>query len=164
VRPFDAMVVDAALHHLGKPYIWGGHGTSAWTPTGLVSMQSFAGCPEAYDCAGLVTTSIFEATIGKTDWRNSHNAQTLYDMLPPAVPGEAPDSFRLRFYGSGDKEVVHIAFQLGAADRMLILQAGGGGSSTTSYAEAVRRGACVSLGHTERGDYLGSRSINAVPH
>ena len=164
MRPFDALVVDAALHHLGKPYIWGGHGTSAWTPTGLVSMQSFAGCPEAYDCAGLVTTSLFEATFGKLDWRNSHNAQTLFDALPSSVPGEPPDSYRLRFYGSDEKQVVHIALQLGTGDRMLILQAGGGGSSTTSYAEAIRRGACVSIGHTERADYLGSRSLLAVQH
>ena len=164
MRPFDALVVDAAIHHLGKPYIWGGHGITAWTPNGLVSMAKFAGCPEAYDCAGLVTCSLFEATAGRTDWRNSHNAQTLYDALPTNTPGEAPDSFRLRFYGADDKHVVHVSLQLGAADRMLVLQAGGGGSSTTSYAEAIRRGACVSLGHLERGDYLGSRSLLAVPH
>lgn len=151
---FERDFISTALKQLGAPYIWGGHGDVVWTPKNPVGMQKAAGCPRGFDCAGLVTWTVHQ--ISTTDLTNSWNAQTMWDRLPEA----APDSFALALYGSRADLIQHVAVVLGNTN--LLLQAAGGDSTTTSYTEAVRRSACVSVGYRGRQDLLGYRSLAAL--
>lgn len=144
--------LECAIHQLGKPYIWGGHGSWVWTPTGIIK-TSARGCPEGFDCAGLVTFAALKA--GSPDLTKTWNAQTMWDKLPEGVPGRTA----LALYGQ-PKMVQHVAIELG--DTRLLLQAAGGDHTTVDYTQAVKRGAAVSLGYRGRQDLIGYRSIEAL--
>lgn len=139
---------------IGKPYIWGGNGELMWTPDGVVRTIIRAHILEAYDCAGLIKDSTFDA-LG-TDVRWLWNAQTMFDRLP--VP-DIGDQFALRFYGPGPASVSHVALDIGNG---LIIEAAGGDQTTLTYTDAMRRGADVRLCFEHRKDFLGARSLEAM--
>lgn len=149
--------MEAAIKQLGSPYIWGGHGDWIWRPTGEVSMQKGAGCPRGFDCAGLVTYCAEAA--GGNDLTRTWNSQTMHDMLPEAAPN---DPYCLLVYGKSAGQIEHVAVGIGAAVPMLLLQAAGGDRTTVNFTEAIKRGACVSLGYRGRKDLLGYRSLAAL--
>ena len=153
---FESRVIDCALKYLGHPYIWGGKGQYVWTPRGPAAMAT-AGCPSGFDCIGLVLRAAREAG-SQFDLTQLWNAQTVLDRVTEDHPGD--EVSHLALYGPDFARVEHIAIELGNTG--LLLQAAGGGHTTTSYTEAVRTGACVSLSRRGRKDILGYRSIAAL--
>lgn len=149
--------VAAALDVQGTPYIWGGKGVYAWSPVKPVAMQEHADCPVGFDCAGLVTYASLKA--GGKDLTMTWNAQTMFNFLPDA---ELNVRAHLALYGKGPTVVSHVAIVLGDHKPLLLLQAAGGDQTTINYTEAIKRGACVSLGFGGRQDLLGFRSIAAL--
>ncbi len=107
-----------------------------------------------YDCSGLVTSSIYEATGGKIDRRATWNAQKLLNncaMVEEPRPGD------LAFYGPSAGMVTHVMVYMGAKGKDVVLGASGGDSTTTSPEKAVERGAKVKGYKTAkyRRDFLG---------
>lgn len=151
---FSQRVISKALAKLGLPYVWGGNGVQCWSAAGAVPTQRVAGCPEGYDCVGLVKSAAYES--GAPDIRMTANAQTLYDRLPAPLVGE---EFVLRFYGKGPDKIWHVAFDLGHGLR---LEAAGGDHTTTTYLEALKRSAAVRVGFELRNDLVGIRSLAAL--
>jgi cell wall-associated NlpC family hydrolase len=155
-EPFAQRVVRLALAKLGKPYIWGANGELTWAMPRPVPTLTH-GVLEAYDCAGLVKDSVFDAMGPDVRW--TWNAQQMWELLPAPTLGEP---FVLRLYGHLP-HVSHVAIDLGNG---LVLEASGGDQTTTTYTEAARRGAKVRVGFEQRGDFLGKRSLSAMeyPH
>ena len=153
MTPFVRSVVEYATSKAGRHYVWQGKGTLCWTPSGL-KPHKWTGL-EVFDCSGLVTSAIHAA--GGADWRGTHSAQTLWDSLEPA---EAHQLGALHLYGSGPRGVTHVALALGGGR---IVEAAGGDSRTLSPADAVRSKASVRVGWERRSDFLGARSLPALP-
>lgn len=146
------LMIAAALHYLGAPYVWKGKGDVLWTPAGL-TRHAF-GRP-VFDCSGLVTVALFES--GGKDYRATHNAGAMFFGWPIAADPEARGV--LRFYGTGKgfaAHVSHVAISMGRVNGVLeVLEAAGGDQLTT----CPKPGACVRVGPELRRDYLGSRVI-----
>lgn len=141
------LMIAAALHYLGAPYVWKGKGDVVWTPAGLV--RHAFGRP-VFDCSGLVTTAILDA--GGKDYRATHNAALMFAQWERARDPEARGV--LRFYGT--TKVSHVAISMGRVNGVLeVLEAAGGDQLTT----CPKPGACVRVGPELRRDYLGSRVI-----
>lgn len=142
------LMIAAALHYLGAPYVWKGKGDQLWTPAGLV--RHAFGRP-VFDCSGLVTVAILDA--GGKDYRATHNAGAMFRLWPVAADPEARGV--LRFYGKG-AHVSHVAISMGRVNGVLeVLEAAGGDQRTV----CPQPGACVRVGPELRRDYLGSRVI-----
>jgi murein DD-endopeptidase len=107
-----------ALAYEGRPYFWGRDG------------------PDAFDCSGLIACTLLEC--GGPDWRSTHTAQRLFDVLPrveakDAQPGD------LVFYGPPHR-ITHVMI---VATQGRVYGACGGDSSTTTLELAKARGAGV---------------------
>lgn len=135
--PLRSNFLYTALGLTGTPYLWGGKNPAHG---GL-------------DCSGLVTHSYFAA--GGPDWRNDHNAESLFVHLEET---EAPKAGTLCFYGPTGR-ATHVMVWLGACG--LVFGATGGDHSTTSLDAARARDAKVKLktSHLYRPDFLGWRNL-----
>ena len=110
-----------ASKFIGLPYIWGGSHPS-----------------QGYDCSGLVQEIL--ASVG-FDPRGDQTAQTLHDILLNSCSESLrPQVGSILFFGSGIKNITHVAF---AIDDLHMLEAGGGGSSCVSVKDAIAHGAFV---------------------
>lgn len=154
--PFSQRVLDWALLQVGRPYCWGGCGSVTWTPKGLVpTIKATEGASVAFDCAGLVKAAVFAC--GGADVRATHNAQTMYDKLPP--PAET-ERFVLRMYGTKTR-ITHVAFELGNTG--LVLEAAGGDHTTKTLADSLNRpNAFVRVNRDTRTDCVAYRSLAAL--
>ncbi len=63
---------------------------------------------DVYDCSGLVTSSIYEAT--GVDMRNTYSAQKLYDQC---ILVDKPRTGDLVFYGYGKNMITHVMVIVG---------------------------------------------------
>lgn len=101
----------------GKPYVYGSKG------------------PDTFDCSGLVTWVIHE--LGGPDWRDTHNAQKLYDILAPAVGWAKDGEILLAFYSParGGSHIEHVMISVGDGRAF---GACGGDSTTLTVEEAHR--------------------------
>lgn len=153
MTPFLRSVIEYATSKAGRHYVWMGKGALCWTPQGL-RPHKWTGL-EVYDCSGLVTSALHAA--GGPDWRATHSAQTLWDALQPTERGELG---ALHLYGRGPAAVTHVALSLGNG---LVVEAAGGDSRTLSPADATRAKASVRVGWERRSDFLGARSLPALP-
>lgn len=159
----EKSIIKVACSLVGCPYIWGGHGDTIWVSPdeGLRPIATKLGTnphgPElGFDCAGLVTYSLWKA--GGPNVQATHNAATMFEALPPLASGEPPSPFSswlLHFYGQGKERISHIAF--GYDD--LVLEAAGGDGTTRTWQAAFSRGAKVRVGYALRSDYVGSRYV-----
>lgn len=107
-----------------------------------------------YDCSGLVTSSLYEATGGKIDRRATWNAQKLLmncGLIEEPRPGD------LVFYGPSTGLVTHVMVYMGAKAKDLVLGASGGDSTTTTPEKANAQNAKVKGYKTAkyRRDFLG---------
>lgn len=115
--------------------------------------------PNTFDCSGLVTWAIKQA--GGPDWRFTHNAQGLADVLQP-VDRLAVGEVLLAFYGYSWDHVDHVMVLVPDGR---VFGACGGDHTTTTPEKALEQGACVqyrpradySRGHT--GGLLGFRAL-----
>ena len=157
MNDFARRVVSYALLRQGLPYCWLGKGLLCWSPNGGVPTPLVAGCTEAYDCSGLVTTSILAA--GGPDLRMTWKALTFWLEAPLPLGGEQR---RLRLFGTNG-EVDHIAIELGGDYQV---EASGGDRTTTTASIAIKRGAKVRISDISEGrrDFIGYRSLNALQH
>lgn len=146
--------VDIALTHVGCHYIWGGKGQLIVTAQGL-KKHGFTDLSElhlpldVFDCSGLVTVSLFQATQGKMNGMATASAQVIFDTWPIA---KSEEDGVLRLYPG------HVAISLG---RGRVVEAAGGDHTTTSVLAAVERGAKVRVGSDLRleSTLLGLRRI-----
>lgn len=145
-------VLEWAQRKVGAPYVWRGKGLQVWTPAGL-ARHDWA--EEVFDCSGLVTCAVHAC--GGPDWRATHSAQTLFDVLAPALPWAVG---ALRLYGKSPRQVTHVALVLGQGS---IVEAAGGDARTTTPALARARGAAVRVGPERRSDFVGARQLPAWP-
>jgi cell wall-associated NlpC family hydrolase len=139
--------VQAALHRLGAPYLWGGRGYVKWSPTGLIT-HGFEDPPGSrhplfcVDCSGLIACALYES--GGPDWRATHNASALLEECEREQP---PNVFgNLHFYGMSKSNIVHVAIAL---DHGLLLEAAGGDQSTTQPTPGKQ----VRIGYAVRNDF-----------
>lgn len=107
---------------IGKPYVWGAKG------------------PDAFDCSGLVTWALWD--IGICDWRDNHNAQTLYGCLPHTADPRPGD---LAFYGTGRFGISHVMVVWGGGPLGPVVGASGGNHDITSVDLARAKGARVQM-------------------
>lgn len=151
----EELFVNLALARIGSHYIWGGKDKLIFTPAGLVphkftELNDVTQALSIFDCSGLVTSCLFEASKGKLDFRGSHGARQILDSFPVAGAGEEDGTLRL-YPG-------HVAISIG---RGRIVEAAGGDESTTSIQAAINRDAKVRVGRDLRapGTLLGLRRI-----
>lgn len=80
------------------PYVWGGKR------------------PGALDCSGLVTLSLWEASDGRIDWRQTHNTDALWKLEPVDVVQLEPGDLVLYWgeHSRGPEDVSHVAVYAGA--------------------------------------------------
>ena len=121
-----AVFVRRVLTHCLEPtpYVWGGKR------------------PGALDCSGLVTLSLWEASDGRIDWRQTHNTDRLW-ALPPVATSELEDGDLVLYWGEhsrGPEDVSHVMVYIGGN---VVGQAWGGPSDVD--AEASRAAGKVSL-------------------
>lgn len=138
---FPSQVADRRIEFLvrvhdqmGKPYVWGAKG------------------PEEFDCSGLVTWALYD--LGICDWRNDHNAQTLYGCLPHT---DTPRPGDLAFYGTGRTGISHVMVVWGGGPDGSVIGASGGNHDVTSVEIAQKKGARVQIKHSAhyRPDFVG---------
>lgn len=150
--------VTYALEAIGSPYIWGGKGELREDPGSDRYVRVF-------DCSGLVTWSLYQATNFKIDWRKDWNADRIWKALPHTDEPELGD---LAFYGvpptdpQNPKTAVahHVVIVCGGG---LIVGANRGNSDCTSIAIARKHEARVQvnpLGVRYRRDFLGFGSLS----
>lgn len=90
------------------PYVWGGK------------------VPGALDCSGLVTLSLWEASEGRIDWRQTHNTDALWRLPPVDVAQLEPGDLVLYWgeHSTGPEDVSHVMVYAGAG--VCVGQAWGG--------------------------------------
>jgi len=141
--PTREQILDRLLTYQGAPYVWKGKGLHLWTPAGL-ALHSFG--EPVFDCSGLMGVAILEA--GGPDWRATKSADAYRTSLPFA---ESWEFGALRIYGDGQK-ANHVSFVVRPG---YVLEAAGGDSTTTSPAEARKRGrARVAVNRDRRSDFM----------
>lgn len=161
---FEFKVVRAAEKQMGAAYIWKGKGDCAFDPVkGLRpwGYSEVSGGRRAFDCSGLITWALREATA--LDVRAKWNAEAIWQATQPYRNG--PALFRwLKFYGS--PKVEHIAIEErprgGYPIQGMVLEAGGAGSDCTSEVLALQKGACVRIARDTRADGVGSVPLWAL--
>jgi hypothetical protein len=146
--------VEHALAYVGCHYIWQGKCRYIWTPSGLVKhgFINLANPPlplDVFDCSGLVTHSLWLATSGNVDLRETHSAQTMLDTFPLA---NSEEDGVIKLYPG------HVSISLG---RGRVLEAAGGDHTTTSIQAAIDHDARVRVGRDLRtpSALLGLRRI-----
>lgn len=81
-------------HCIERPgYVWGGK-----TPGGL-------------DCSGLVTLSLWEASDGRIDWRQTHNTDAIWNALSPVDVADLQNGDLCLYWGEhskGPEDVSHV--------------------------------------------------------
>ena len=108
-----------------------------------------------YDCSGLVTSCLKEATNGRIDRRAQWNAQKLLNncaMVDKPLPGD------LCFYGPSHAMVTHVMIYTGTKYKEgQVFGASGGDSTVTSPEKAAAKEASVRFHRTPkyRKDFLG---------
>jgi len=118
--------IKVALSKMGAWYQWDGKG------------------PDVFDCSGLVAFALKEA--GGPDVRDTFNAQKMWDSwpLPSMMTGAGVMPGDLCLYGDmATGRIWHVMLAVGVGG--LVFGAAGGDHTTTSIAEAQRRGARVQL-------------------
>lgn len=129
-------LMKAALEMMGMPYLWDGKG--------------FAGEPyHGRDCSGFVTSAQLQA--GGPDWRDSHNAEGLYDacgqISGPLLAGD------LVFYRrSSDGAVHHVMMWLGVGE--LVFGSAGGDPSVTTLRAAITHVPAAKVQIWESKDFM----------
>lgn len=101
--------LNAARSRLGCDYVWPNQENN-WSGKDL----KIAKYQKVYDCSGLVTSSLYEATGGKIDKRASWNAQSLLDncaLVTVPKPGD------LCFYGLSPKFITHVGIYMGEKNK-----------------------------------------------
>ena len=90
------------------PYVWGGKR------------------PGALDCSGLVTLSLWEASDGRIDWRDTINTDGLWKLPPVDVADLLPGDLVLYWgeHSTGPEDVSHVMVWAGAG--VVVGQAWGG--------------------------------------
>lgn len=128
--------IDYVRRVIGAPYRWAAQG------------------PDMYDCSGLVVAGLHAVEMLPTevDMTAAQLEQHFADAgCPSCAAADRPG--QLCFYGAGSK-VHHVMIVLAVWDvrreMSVLVGARGGASTTTTLAEAWRRGAMVC---TVRGDY-----------
>lgn len=159
----ERAIFKAMLNQSGVPYIWQGKGGIKWTPAGPLPMD-FVG----YDCSGLFG---FGANVaGLKDRRMTNSAQTWMDELeryPASIPLEVAIQTRpvVCFFGHNSMPTMvngpiipshasHIALGVSMYGELWVVEASGGDETTTTIAEANRRGAKVRFGPLQRHDLI----------
>lgn len=106
-----------------------------------------------YDCSGLVTSSLYEATGGKIDRRATWNAQKL---LQNCAIVDEPRPGDLAFYGPSSGLITHVMVYMGTKGKEVVMGASGGDSTTTTPEKAAERDAKVKGYRTAkyRGDFI----------
>lgn len=124
--------------HKDTPYRWGAKG------------------PLRFDCSGLVTYCIHQ--VGGPDYRETYNAQRLFNEFQKLEADEKPRPGDLCFYGMNDQHITHVMVNMGDGT---VFGATGGDSTTTDDVAAARRGACVKsrASVTYRPDFRGYRRL-----
>lgn len=115
------IVQNYAYRFLGLPYIWGGSHPS-----------------QGYDCSGLIQEIL--SSVG-FDPIGDQTAQTFHDLIikeAPSIP--KPQAGAILFFGSGIKNLTHVAF---AIDELHMIEAGGGGPFCVTVKDAIAHGAFV---------------------
>lgn len=127
------------------PYVWGGK-----RPGGL-------------DCSGLVTLSLWEASDGRIDWRDTHNTDRLWAPSPLTLPVDVADLLPgdLAFYwgdnSKGPEDVSHVAVYAGAG---VVIGQNWGGPSDTNPAASRAAGKVSSVKPIHyRADLAGFRRL-----
>lgn len=147
-------ILNHAMSQAGAPYIWQAKGDIIWTP-GTPALNPFG---PSFDCSGLVTWAMWKS--GNKDMRLTHNAQMLFNELVPTSSGtEAEAKPVLCFYGKSPTGITHVALGFSLYGEAYVVEAAGGDSTTTTIAEAKKRGARVRVGPAIRGDFVGSRRL-----
>lgn len=137
---------QALSDRIGCLYIWP-HESNNYSGKDL----SYSKYKHVYDCSGLVTSSLFEATGGAVDWRANHNAQSLFGQcrrikLQDAIQGD------LGFYGPSLSKINHVVVYLGLkasklgdnfVDNKHVVSASGGTSRTVKPEIAMANNAYV---------------------
>lgn len=136
----------------GKPYVWASKGDYKLVG-GTVQIECF-------DCSGLVTRGLVVAGYPATcptcslDLTGFHNAQRLFNELPPT---ERPQAGDLMFFGSGVTRVNHVMVWL---DHDHCFGASGGNRDSVDPMVSLRRGQKVKRQPTNyRTDFLGFRIL-----
>lgn len=114
---------DAAIHHLGIPYRFGGK------------------CPVGgLDCSGFVSELLKGCGIipHVAQW----NAQDIYDNLEKGGVHDRWGLGSLAFYGKDPRTIDHVAFCL---DQFRMIEAGGGDALTKTIDDAIAKNACVRI-------------------
>jgi murein DD-endopeptidase len=137
-----APLVDAArflfyaFSKEGCSYLWDGKG------------------PNTFDCSGLITWALKAA--GGPDWRYTHNAQVLADVLEPCetmLPGEV----LVAFYGKDWDHVGHVMVVVG--DGRVYGACGGDSRCTTVEKSAARQGGGARVRFRGTPDYRPERDL-----
>lgn len=144
--------IESALKRAGKPYCWPCSDNS-------YSGKDLKGAkyPETYDCSGLVTCSLADATIGdhQIDRRTVWNAQRLSEncsQVNEPAPGD------LCFYGPSWALVTHVMIYVGPKHKEGVCFGSSGGDHRTvspEVAQAMNASVRGFKTHLYRGDFLG---------
>lgn len=141
---------DRRLHFMawliaqrGKPYLWGGKGAVLACGDQQV---------ECFDCSGLITAGLFN--LGCPDWRQTHSAAKLFDVLKPTKDPHPGD---LAFYGP-PKSITHVMINWGDGR---VYGAAGGGRQSVDPLRSVKSGAKVQFRASVkyRPDFRGYRKL-----
>lgn len=128
------------LEQQGKPYVFGAKG------------------PDTFDCSGLVTCGLLH--VGHADWRQTHNAQRLWDELDPVFEPEDLIELDLGFYGQRELgRIDHVMFFLDHR----AYGATGGNHHTTDVERAKAIKACVKFKDAGLGYRFDLRGYRRLP-
>jgi hypothetical protein len=152
VSEFANKLVEFARSKVGVPYIWAGR-SDFYVVGGAIKPIADAGCPEAFDCAGLIDWAAWRA--GANDLRWWWGADHLFKLLPEPGPDEV---FRLRLYGT-PQHAWHVALDLGDGT---MLEAAGGDHTTLTADIAAAHNARVRIDPVRSFQFLGFRSVDAL--
>lgn len=120
----------------GAYYRWGAKGQELPADAWLALELEPPKCRELYDCSGLVTSAMH--AMGLHDWRLTHNAARLFDVLE-TIPAAHAAPGDLVFYGQPG-QVSHVMF---AWDHGRVYGACQGNASTLTLATAAKDGSKV---------------------
>lgn len=123
--PYDQILYDYAMQHVGLPYAWGGDDPMA-----------------GFDCSGFVIELL--KSVGVLPNRYDSSAHDLFLHLESkAVGTSAPRFGAIAFFGSGiTKRLTHVGFCI---DRYRMLEAGAGGKHIKTVQDAIKYNACIRI-------------------
>jgi hypothetical protein len=117
--------VAACRSQIGKPYIYGGNG------------------PDTFDCSGFILWAFRQADIVIGDMA----AYQIYNRFKRNAASEISLPGQLVFYGGDTSSITHVmaCLEMWGPKMPLLIGARGGTSTTTTIADAYRRGAYVGV-------------------